>query len=100
MEKQEQIYLSRVWEELFPSEDIPITLGASRCAQYAVSKERTRAIPLAKFVFIRDWLVRTPLGRLWEYLWHYLFTGEYVRCPLKHICLCDGYGLCFGGEEG
>ena len=105
MEKQEQVYLSRVWEELFPSKGIPITLGAPCCAQYAISKERIRAIPLAKFVFIRDWLIRTPLtdyvsGRLWEYLWHYLFTGEYVRCPLEHICLCDGYGLCFGGEEG
>ena len=19
---------------------------------------------------------------------------------MEHICLCDGYGLCFGGEEG
>ena len=105
MEKQEQVYLSRVWKELFPGEDVPATLGAPCCAQYAVSKERIRAVPLARFVFVRDWLLKTPLtdyisGRLWEYLWHYLFTGEHVKCPLEHVCLCDGYGICFGGEEG
>ena len=105
IEKQEQVYLARVWQELFPGERIPTMLAAPCCAQYAVSKERIRAIPQAEFVFFRDWLLKTPLtdyvsGRLWEYLWHYLFTGEQVRCPLEHDCLCRAYGLCFGGEEG
>ena len=105
IERQEQVYLTRVWRELFPGDRIPGTLAAPCCAQFAVSKERIRAVPLAKYVFMRDWLLRTPLtdyisGRLWEYLWHYLFTGEHVRCPLTHVCLCEGYGLCFGGEEG
>ena len=105
MERQEQVYLARAWDELFPSEGLPDMLAAPCCAQYAVSKDRIAAIPLAKFIYIRDWLMKTPLtdyisGRLWEYLWHYLFTGEYIRCPAESDCLCDVYGICFSGEEG
>jgi hypothetical protein len=33
-------------------------------------------------------------------LWHYIFTGQKVICPKEHVCFCDGFGLCFGGEEG
>ena len=27
------------------------------------------------------------------------FTGESVYCPKEHVCFCDQYGTCFGGEE-
>lgn len=57
--------------------------------------------------------METPLeddvsGRVWEYLWQYVFPGP-VRtasletmaeaCPEPHVCYCDGYGYCFGGEK-
>lgn len=52
----------------------------------------------------RDWLFRTALpdyisGRVWEYLWQFVFTGKNVVCPKEHVCYCDGFGVCFGGEE-
>jgi hypothetical protein len=28
-----------------------------------------------------------------------VFTGEPVVCVEESICLCDGYGFCFGGPE-
>lgn len=28
-----------------------------------------------------------------------LVTGESVFCPKEHVCFCDQYGTCFGGDE-
>jgi hypothetical protein len=38
-------------------------------------------------------------GRVFEYLWHYIFTGHEVYCPAMNTCYCDGYGFCFGGRS-
>ena len=103
-EKQEETMLARSWGEIFPDDPVPDVLAQPCCAQFAVSRERIRAIPKARFVFYRDWVLRTELsdyisGRVWEYLWHVVFTGENVVCPAEHICYCDGYGLCFDGND-
>lgn len=50
----------------------------------------------------RKWLLTTGIedqfsGRIFEYIWHYIFTGHEVYCPSMSNCYCDGYGLCFGG---
>jgi hypothetical protein len=103
-QKQEETMLARSWGEIFPDDPIPQVLAQPCCAQFAVSRERILAIPKARFVFYRDWILRTELsdyisGRIWEYLWHVIFTGEHIVCPEVHVCFCDGYGLCFGGKE-
>ena len=102
-EKQEETMLARSWGEIFPDDPIPDVLAQPCCAQFAVSRDRILSIPKARFVFYRDWVLRTELsdyisGRVWEYLWHVVFTGENVMCPSEHICYCDGYGICFGGD--
>ncbi|KAK4693603.1 hypothetical protein P7C71_g3830, partial [Lecanoromycetidae sp. Uapishka_2] len=102
LERQEEEVLSRCWEELFPWEPLPKALGQPCCAQFALSKQRVHAIPLSHYVFYRDWMMRTPLsdyvsGRIWEYSWQFLFTGQSTLCPAEHICYCDGFGVCFGG---
>ena len=28
-----------------------------------------------------------------------MFSGEYANCPLEHVCYCDGFGICYGGES-
>lgn len=101
--KQEEAVLSRCWRELFPSDPVPPFLSQPCCAQFAVSKERILSIPMSRYMFYRDWMLTTPLsdyisGRIWEYLWQYMFSGEYANCPLEHVCYCDGFGICFGGE--
>lgn len=103
--KQEQVVLTKSWQELFPSEPLPEALGQACCAQFALSKERVLSIPLSRFVFYRDWISRTPLsdyvsGRIWEYLWQLLFTGNSIHCPSEEICHCQGFGICFGGNAG
>ena len=104
LEKQEEVVLSKGWRELFPLDPLPAALGQACCAQFAVSKRHIRSIPLSRFVFYRDWITRTPLsdyisGRIWEYSWQFLFTGQKIYCPAEHICYCGGFGLCFGGAS-
>ncbi|KLJ06534.1 hypothetical protein EMPG_10077 [Blastomyces silverae] len=103
--KKEEVSLAKAWKEIFPFVEVPTVLSQACCAQFAVSRERARAIPRASYIFYRDWLLRTELkssisGRVWEYLWQVVFTGKNVFCPAQHTCYCDGYGLCFGGEKG
>ncbi|EED11420.1 conserved hypothetical protein [Talaromyces stipitatus ATCC 10500] len=98
--KQEEIVFARSWAEIFPNQPIPDVLAQPCCAQFAVSRERINSIPQLHFVLWRDWLLHTEQsdyisGRIWEHLWHVIFTGDNVVCPQEHLCLCDGYGLCF-----
>ncbi|KAJ5899870.1 hypothetical protein N7495_004614 [Penicillium taxi] len=102
--KQEEVLLARAWSEIFPDEPVPSVLAQPCCAQFAVSSERIRTIPRSRFIFYRDWLLQTQLsdyiaGRIWEYLWQYVFTGNSVVCIEESVCLCDGYGVCFGGPS-
>lgn len=103
LEKQEEVVLSKCWRELFPLDPLPRFLAQACCAQFALSKERILSIPLSRFVFYRNWILLTPLsdymsGRIWEYSWQYIFKGRHSNCPAEHICYCDGFGICFGGE--
>ena len=73
-EKQEEHLLASSWAELFPHDTIPTILAQPCCAQFAVSRERIRAMPKQQYVYMRDWLLRTELtdylsGRIFEYLW-------------------------------
>lgn len=87
--------------------DMPVPRAISQpcCAQFAVSGERIRQRPRDDYVRYRSWLLATALddktsGRLMEYSWQYLFTGNFEFCPSQHKCYCDGYGICFDGDKG
>lgn len=103
--KQEQAWLARCWKELFPLDDMAQSLSQPCCAQFAISRPQILSITLDRFIFYRDWLLRTTLtdyisGRIWEFAWHYVFTGSDTYCPSEHACYCGGFGLCFQGEAG
>ena len=103
--KPEEIYMRRhIWEEIHPGAPVPPSLSGICCAQFAVSRDRIRQVPVERFVHYRNWLLRTNLddqfsGRMFEYIWHYIFTGHEVYCPAMNTCYCDGYGFCFGGRQ-
>lgn len=102
--KQEEAFLTQSWKELFPLEPFPTYLAQPCCAQFALSRDRILSIPLGRFTFYRDWIMKTPLtdyisGRIWEYSWQFLFTGQGAVCPAEHLCYCDAFGLCFGGSR-
>ncbi|KAH7418135.1 hypothetical protein BKA64DRAFT_189956 [Cadophora sp. MPI-SDFR-AT-0126] len=101
--KQEQTMLAKSWSELFPLDPIPNVLAQPCCAQFAVSGDRLRSLPLERYVYLREWLLKTSMsdyfsGRLFEYVWQFIFTGKNVMCPKEHVCYCDGFGICFGAE--
>ncbi|KAF7118394.1 hypothetical protein CNMCM5793_007911 [Aspergillus hiratsukae] len=92
------------WLELFPGTPVPRVLSQPCCGQFAVSAERIRTVALERYVRYREWLLATPLedklsGRVWEYLWQWLFTGREEYCPDEQVCYCEGYGVCFGEGE-
>ncbi|KAG9765469.1 hypothetical protein KCU73_g434, partial [Aureobasidium melanogenum] len=92
------------WTEIFPGELVPTSLAQPCCAQMAVSRDTILALPRQRYVDLRDWLLQTPpgdelSGRIFEYLWQYIWGHTYEYCPSQSICYCDGYGVCFGGEE-
>ena len=102
--KHEERATAAAWAEMFPDDPIPDALGAPCCAQFAVSRERIRSIPKAKFERYRDWLLRTKetdwiSGRVFEYLWQQIFAGQAKLCPDARVCYCDGYGICFETPE-
>ncbi|KAF2691871.1 hypothetical protein K458DRAFT_425741 [Lentithecium fluviatile CBS 122367] len=102
--KREEVLLAKSWSELFPLDEVPQILAQPCCAQFALSRERIHAKPHAQYLWYREWLFSTRLpdylsGRIWEYVWQFVFTGENVYCPKEHICFCDQFGSCFGGEE-
>jgi len=103
--KPEEIYYRKsVWDEIHPGAQVPPSLSAPCCAQFALSRERVQQVPRERFIHYRKWLLETKMddqfsGRVFEYIWQYIFTGNAVYCPAMSSCYCDGYGLCFGGEK-
>lgn len=88
------------WTQLFPNETVPEVLSQPCCSQFAVSSEKIRNVSLDEYISYRDWLLDTELadnlsGRIWEYVWQWLFTGESEFCPEEASCYCEGYGICF-----
>ena len=103
-EKQEEHILADSWAELFPEDMIPTVLAQPCCSQFALSRERIHAIPKERFVSLREWLLGTELsdflsGRVFEYIWQFIFTSSPYHCPSMSACYCDGYGVCFGDAE-
>jgi len=98
---EEPRFTYRVWEELYPGERAPPVLSQPCCAQFAVSRDAVRRKLQSAYIHYRDWLLNTALedefsGRVLEYTWQYIFTGNAEHCPVVHTCYCDGYGICFG----
>ncbi|PWY62163.1 hypothetical protein BO83DRAFT_326599 [Aspergillus eucalypticola CBS 122712] len=82
-----------------PAMQIPDTVAAACCAQFAVSREQVLQRPREDYIKIRQWIIHTPLddahsGRVMEYLWHIIFGKESVYCPDEEVCYCQVYGLC------
>ncbi|PGH30181.1 hypothetical protein GX50_07046 [[Emmonsia] crescens] len=100
----ESAVMGHAWTQLFPTTPIPRVLSQPCCAQFAVTRARIRSVPRERYVAFREWLLKTALddrlsGRVWEYLWQYVFGGVEEYCPDEYSCYCEGYGVCFGGDR-
>jgi hypothetical protein len=102
--KPEERELAQAFAEIFPGRKVPETMATPCCAQFALSRKAAQRVKLSELENYRKWILDTPLpdiisGRVWEYLWHYIFTDEPVVCVPQDVCYCDGFGVCFGGTE-
>jgi len=69
------------FEALFPGKAVPEAVGASCCAQFAVTGDKVRQRPRSDYEAYRQWLLDTALpddisGRVLEYSWHSKFTSS------------------------
>lgn len=67
-------------EDLREEIEVPDVVGASCCAQFAVSRDKVLERPRSDYVRFRKWLIDTELddaisGRVFEYSWHSMFTS-------------------------
>ena len=74
------------FEKLFPGVPVPEVIGASCCAQFAVTKDKIRERPKSDYESYRRWLLETTLpddisGRILEYSWHSMDFS----LPLHHL---------------
>jgi hypothetical protein len=104
MKPEEQYFSSKLFEAMFPGHRPPPVLSQPCCAQFAVSGDRIRDNPRDLYVHLREWLLETSLtdensGRIFEYIWQYLFTRNAEHCPSMNACYCDGFGICFGNAQ-
>ncbi|BAE55177.1 hypothetical protein AFCA_002186 [Aspergillus flavus] len=100
----EAAVIGMAWGQLFPGSPVPSVLSQPCCGQFAVSADQIRKIPPERYLEFREWLLATELddrlsGRVWEYIWHWLFTGQAEFCPVETTCYCEGYGICFDPNE-
>lgn len=68
-------YYKQAFEHLFPDMPVPGEVGASCCAQFAVTASKVREHSRQDYEKYRRWLLETPLaddlsGRIMEYSWH------------------------------
>jgi hypothetical protein len=101
---EEQYFSSKMFEDMFPGHRPPPVLSQPCCAQFAVSGNRVKDNPRGLYVHLRRWLLETHLvdensGRIFEYIWQYLFTRNAEHCPSMNACYCDGFGICFGNAR-
>ena len=65
----------QAFEDLFPGQEVPKTIGSPCCAQFTVTRVKLRERPRSDYVWYREWLIGTELGdeisgRIFEYSWH------------------------------
>ncbi|KIV96455.1 hypothetical protein PV10_00325 [Exophiala mesophila] len=90
---------AEAFNQLFPGQNVPETIGVGCCAQFAASRTTIHTRPKSDYEHYREWLLTTTLedsisGRVMEYSWHQIFGKPPVHCPDASWCYCQTYGLC------
>lgn len=91
------------WTQFFPKDPVPDAVAGPCCAQFAVSRERIRRLPIDKYEQIRQWIwtLEVPAdqasmksGLVLEYMWHVIFGKPAYYCPPAKECYCDKWSMC------
>ena len=103
-DKEEEAIFKNYWNELHPLDPMPDILSAPCCGQFAASRDAILSNSRDQYLDWQKWLMNTDLGdstsgRIWEYTWHFIFSGKAHFCPDPHYCYCDGYKVCFESKN-
>jgi len=91
------------WTQFFPKDPIPDAVAGPCCAQFAVSRETIRRLPIDKYEQIRQWIWTLELpadqasmksGLVLEYMWHVIFGKPAYYCPPAKECYCEKWSMC------
>jgi hypothetical protein len=91
------------WTQFFPKDPVPDAVAGPCCAQFAVSREAIRRLPIDKYEQIRQWIwtLEVPAdqasmksGLVLEYMWHVIFGKPAYYCPPAKECYCEKWSLC------
>jgi hypothetical protein len=104
--KQEEPFMAQAFSEnFFPwgIDTVPEILAGPCCSQFAVSKPAILAHPKEQYGRHMRWLIDSKwsdyiVGRTWEHMFPFLFTGRGTDCPVEWEAFCRMYGVCFDGE--
>jgi hypothetical protein len=98
----EGLYAS-AYTQFFPKDPVPDAVAGPCCAQFAVSREAIRRLPIDKYEQIRQWIwtLEVPAeqasmksGLVLEYMWHIIFGKPAYYCPPAKECYCEKWDLC------
>ena len=95
MTEEVEMAMPEVWQEFFGPDrskegnntqwrDMPQSIGAPCCAQFAATREEIRKSPKRDYERYKQWLMDTELedrisGRVFEFLWHIIFGKDNVQ---------------------
>ncbi|KAJ5618577.1 hypothetical protein N7528_006688 [Penicillium herquei] len=90
-------HYATAWKELFGNTNVPETIAAPCCSQFAVSKDQVLKRPLSDYKRMYEWVLTNDLpdevtSNIMEYSWHIIFGREPVFCPDVFQCYADVYG--------
>ena len=90
-----------IWDAIFPGHPVPQRIGGASGAQFALTRETARKVPLTELKRLRQWIIDIDLdakaaGAVFELLWPMIFLGtkNSVLCPVPYHCYCSVYGIC------
>ncbi|KAJ5795328.1 hypothetical protein N7457_001927 [Penicillium paradoxum] len=93
-----ELAFAGAWIRIFNNTNVPETVAAPCCAQFAVTKDQVLQRPRSDYEWYHHWLMTTELddetsGRVFEYLWHIIFGQDPVFCPTKVQCYKNVYDM-------
>lgn len=71
-------HYATAWKQLFGNSNVPDTVAAPCCSQFAVSRDQVLARPLKDYKRMYDWVLNNDLpdevtAGIMEYSWHIIF---------------------------
>lgn len=74
-------YYAAAWKELFGNNNVPDTIAAPCCSQFAVSRDQVLKRPLSDYKRMYNWVLNNDLpdtvtSHIMEYSWHIIFGKD------------------------